>query len=133
MDHYPAATRHLQVEAAVRATEEVLGPVDLLVCNAGVAVPGYFHEQPLDVFESTMRLNYFGALHSVRAVYPGMVARNAGHICFITSTMAQMGASRRARAHQPSVRVPVVAIGGRRQGGRRQAGDVFQETARASS
>ena len=33
----------------------VLGPIDLLICNAGAAEPGYFHEQGVEVFERMVR------------------------------------------------------------------------------
>jgi NADP-dependent 3-hydroxy acid dehydrogenase YdfG len=38
-----------------------------------------------------MSLNYMGSLHAAKAVYDGMLGRNAGHICFVASTMALMG------------------------------------------
>lgn len=55
------------------------------------ALAGYFHQQELSVFESTMRLNYLGVVASVQCLYPRMVQRNSGHICLVSSVMGTMG------------------------------------------
>ena len=80
-----------QVQDAMLSAETTMGPIDILICNAGSSTPGYFHEQDVEVFQHMMQLNYMGTLHTVKAVYNGMVARNTGHIVFISSTMALMG------------------------------------------
>jgi short-subunit dehydrogenase len=54
-------------------------------------VSGYFHDCEPELYERQMSLNYMGSLHAAKAVYDGMLSRNAGHICFIASTMALMG------------------------------------------
>ncbi|GAX79411.1 hypothetical protein CEUSTIGMA_g6852.t1 [Chlamydomonas eustigma] len=84
-------TNLFQVQEAVKAAVDEIGPVDILICNAGSSTPGYFHEQGIEVFEQMMRLNYLGVVHTVKAVYEDMIKRNTGHICFISSTMALMG------------------------------------------
>lgn len=68
-----------------------LGPVDVLVANAGGAVPGHFEELDASVFESQMRLNYFGTLHAIRAVVPAMRSRGAGHILVVSSDAGIVG------------------------------------------
>ncbi len=52
---------------------------------------GYFHDQGVDVFESSMRLNYMGTVNSIKAVYDRMLTRNTGHICIVSSAMGTMG------------------------------------------
>ena len=89
LDHPPPP--HPQVQAAVQAATQLSGPVDVLICNAGSAKPGYFHAQGVEVFEQQMRLNYLGVVHTVKAAYDAMVARGSGHICLVASTMALMG------------------------------------------
>ncbi|KAG1671485.1 hypothetical protein FOA52_003143 [Chlamydomonas sp. UWO 241] len=84
-------TNPQQVSDAVRSAQQAIGPIDVLVCNAGMALPGYFHEQSLDVFRQHMDVNYFGCVNTVKAVYDGMVARNAGRICLMSSTLGLMG------------------------------------------
>ncbi|KAJ1635695.1 hypothetical protein T492DRAFT_964241 [Pavlovales sp. CCMP2436] len=65
------------VTAAVRAAEGAQGrAVDVLFCVAGMAEPGYFLEQPAELFERQMKLNYLGTVHALLACLPGMVTRN---------------------------------------------------------
>jgi 3-dehydrosphinganine reductase len=68
-----------------------LGPVDVLVANAGAAVPGHFEQLPLDVFRSQMDLNYFGVLHAVQAVLPSMIERRSGHLVLVSSAAGLVG------------------------------------------
>jgi 3-dehydrosphinganine reductase len=68
-----------------------LGPVDVLVANAGAAVPGHFEELPLEVFRRQMDLNYFGVLHAVQAVLPSMLERRAGHLVLVSSGAGLVG------------------------------------------
>lgn len=84
-DH-PSASDSLH--QATLQTPGVCISVKCCCCRAA----GYFHESEPDMFERQMQLNYLGSLHAAKAVYSGMVSRNSGHICFIASTMALMGA-----------------------------------------
>ncbi|PNH04648.1 3-ketodihydrosphingosine reductase [Tetrabaena socialis] len=74
-------------EALALAVRE-LGPVDLLICNAGSAKLGYFHELDLATFSQQMQVNYFGVLHVVHALYGDMVRRNQGHIVLVGSALS---------------------------------------------
>jgi 3-dehydrosphinganine reductase len=67
------------------------GAPQLVLACAGVARPGYFESIPLADFERAMAVNYFGALHTVRAALPSMKARGAGHIAFISSGAGLIG------------------------------------------
>jgi 3-dehydrosphinganine reductase len=80
-----------QSEAALRACVRELGVPDLVVTSAGVAVPGYFSQLPLDAFERSMAVNYFGSLYVVRAALPAMRDRRRGRIVFISSGAGLMG------------------------------------------
>lgn len=73
------------VLAALAAAERVHGPVDVLVTSAGVARPGYFEEVPVEIFERTMAVNYFGTLYPLKAVVPAMRARGRGTLVLISS------------------------------------------------
>jgi 3-dehydrosphinganine reductase len=68
-----------------------LGPVDVLVANAGGARPGRFVELPLEVHRQQMELNYFGALHPVREVVPAMIERGSGHLVLVASAAGIVG------------------------------------------
>lgn len=58
---------------------------DLLINAAGYSHPGYFEELPVDVFHDSMRANYFGTLHPIKAVAPLMIARGEGRIVNFSS------------------------------------------------
>jgi 3-dehydrosphinganine reductase len=77
--------------AAIRAAEAAQGPVDVLITSAGVARPGHFAEIPVEVFERTMAVNYFGTLYAVKAVAPSMCARARGKIVLISSGAGLVG------------------------------------------
>ena len=68
-----------------------LGPVDVLVANAGAAVPGHFEAIDVSVFEDQMRLNYFGTLHAIRAVVSSMISRGRGHVLIMSSDAGIVG------------------------------------------
>ncbi len=78
-------------EAAVAAIVEALGPVDLLVANAGGSEPSPAHTIPVDAAIRVMQLNYFGVLHAVGAVLPAMLARRAGHLAVVSSVASFRG------------------------------------------
>ncbi|MEN9567044.1 MAG: hypothetical protein RLZZ69_2240 [Cyanobacteriota bacterium] len=67
------------------------GAPNLLITSAGIAHPGYFSEIPLEIFEQTMAVNYFGSLYSVKAVLPAMIERQQGHIVLISSAAGLLG------------------------------------------
>jgi 3-dehydrosphinganine reductase len=80
-----------QAEAAVKACIDQLGAPELVITSAGIAIPGYFEEVPLAVFERTMAVNYFGTLHIVRAALPAMRECRRGRIVLVSSGAALMG------------------------------------------
>jgi 3-dehydrosphinganine reductase len=74
-----------EVRDALAAAEHVQGPIDVLIASAGVAHPGYFEEVPVEVFERTMAVNFFGTLYPLKAVVPGMRQRGRGAVVLISS------------------------------------------------
>jgi 3-oxoacyl-[acyl-carrier protein] reductase len=86
----PAALR-----AALRPREAELGPVDVLVGNAGIPAEGMqprpFLETEPDEWRRYVDLNLYGVLHGVRAVLPGMCERGFGRIVTIASEAGRMG------------------------------------------
>lgn len=80
-----------QAEQVIQSAIEQLGPPQMLITSAGIAYPGYFQEIPLEVFEQTMSINYFGTLYCIRAVLPAMQQQKKGEICIISSGAGLIG------------------------------------------
>jgi short-subunit dehydrogenase len=81
-----------QVTDAVRRVEEALGPVDVVVANAGIGAYGPFAETDADEIERLTRVNWLGTAHLLRAVLPGMVERRRGHVAVVASVAGRMAA-----------------------------------------
>jgi 3-dehydrosphinganine reductase len=79
------------VEAVFAGITAERGPIDILICSAGVARPGYFSELDDDVFREMMEVDYFGTLWPIRAVTPAMVERGEGSIVGISSDVGLVG------------------------------------------
>ena len=81
------------VDAAVAETEKSLGPVDVLVNNAGWDVFKPFTKTEPAQWDRLIAINLIGALHMHHAVLPGMAARRKGRIVNIASDAARVGSS----------------------------------------
>lgn len=79
------------VERAVSEVQEALGPISVLVNNAGVAPSLKFQETTDDLWARTMQVNMSGAFFFCRNVLPGMLAQGWGRIINIASTAAKVG------------------------------------------
>jgi 2-hydroxycyclohexanecarboxyl-CoA dehydrogenase len=86
-------TDRAAVDAAVAATQEQLGPISVLVNNAGWDVFKPFTKTVPAEWEKLIAINLVGALHMHHAVLPVMVERNYGRIVNIASDAARGGSS----------------------------------------
>jgi len=85
-------TSRALVESAVARTESELGPIDLLVANAGISGP----DEPLadpDEWWHTFDVNVRGVYLCNHAVAPGMLERGGGRIVNVASGAAYLPAS----------------------------------------
>ncbi|MBI4950492.1 MAG: SDR family oxidoreductase [Myxococcales bacterium] len=82
-----------RADDVTRAMAEVVakGPVDVLVNNAGVVMPGRFLELPLEEFRTMMDVNFFGTVHLCKALLPHMVERKSGHVLNVSSLAGVIG------------------------------------------
>ncbi len=80
-----------QTDAALDLLSEQLGPVDVLVNNAGIGSYGRVADIPIEDFEHVMRVNYFSCVYATKAVLPSMLERRRGHIVNLASIAGRIG------------------------------------------
>jgi NAD(P)-dependent dehydrogenase (short-subunit alcohol dehydrogenase family) len=85
-------TSYAAVEAAVAATEQALGRIDILVNSAGIAGKNApLDEYELDEWRRVIDIDLNGAFYVNRAILPGMKTRNYGRIVNIASIAGKEG------------------------------------------
>ncbi|MEH7885295.1 3-ketoacyl-ACP reductase [Bacillus sp. JJ1609] len=80
------------VQHAVEHITSELGPIDILINNAGTAKFGGFLELEPQEWEKIIQVNLMGTYYVTRAVLPGMIERKTGDIINVSSTAGQKGA-----------------------------------------
>jgi acetoacetyl-CoA reductase len=78
-------------DRAVRAVEAELGPVDVLVNNAGITRDGVFHKMSPAQWSEVIRVNMDSVFNMTRQVIEGMREREWGRIVNISSINGQKG------------------------------------------
>jgi len=78
-------------ERAVREVEAQLGPIDVLVNNAGITRDGFFHKMSADQWSDVIRVNMDSVFNMTRQVINGMRDRGFGRIVNISSINGQIG------------------------------------------
>jgi short-subunit dehydrogenase len=80
-----------QVLGAVQEVSAQLGPVDLLIANAGVGAPTLLEPVNVADIEKMFRVNVLGVVYAIEAVLPGMLQRGRGHLAAVSSLGAYKG------------------------------------------
>jgi 2-hydroxycyclohexanecarboxyl-CoA dehydrogenase len=86
-------TRQDSVEAAVAAVEDGLGPIEVLVNNAGWDRAAPFLSTDKALWDAVVAVNLYGPLYMHRAVCARMAARGSGRVVNIASDAARVGSS----------------------------------------
>ena len=84
------------VDDAIGTVRRELGPVEILVTSAGIAMFEPFLEITLESWNRIIEVNLTGTFHCVQAAIPDMVAAEWGRIVTISSSSAQRGSPRMA-------------------------------------
>lgn len=80
-----------QVDPLVDGVEAALGPIDVLVNNAGVESVGAFTTYTRDELTSMVDVNLTAPLLLTHRLTPGMLTRGQGHVVFISSVAGKIG------------------------------------------
>jgi NAD(P)-dependent dehydrogenase (short-subunit alcohol dehydrogenase family) len=78
-------TDHTAVNRVVESVERDIGPIEVLINNAGYGHEGTIEESPIEELRQQFEVNVFGAVAMIKAVLPFMRKRRSGHIIAITS------------------------------------------------
>lgn len=73
------------VDAFVGAAEAAVGPLDVVVSNAGIGIPAPFHESKIEDLRAEIDTNLLGPMLLTRRVLPAMIEQRHGDLVFIGS------------------------------------------------
>jgi NAD(P)-dependent dehydrogenase (short-subunit alcohol dehydrogenase family) len=79
-----------QVEAAVQATVERFGKLDVVLASAGLSLRAYFEKTTLETLERVMRVNFFGTLYATHFALPHLI-RSRGSVVALSSLTGKRG------------------------------------------
>jgi NAD(P)-dependent dehydrogenase (short-subunit alcohol dehydrogenase family) len=89
-------TDRTALRKGVAELQERLGPIDLLIANAGIGIETRADDFHAEDFEAQVRVNLIGVANSIEAVLPDMLKRRRGHLVAISSLASYRGLPRMA-------------------------------------
>ncbi|MDE2595682.1 MAG: SDR family oxidoreductase [Sphingomonadales bacterium] len=97
------------VKATVASAEAALGPLAILMNNAGILSGGNPEDIPVAAWQQMMDINFFGMVRAIEAVLPGMIARRRGHVVN-TASFAGLYPFATSRMHYAASKAAVVSL-----------------------
>lgn len=83
----------VSVSRAIDSFVRDIGPIDVLINNAGIERVGATEDLSMDDFKASMETNYLGAVRCIKAVLPSMRERRRGCIVNVTSISGRLAGS----------------------------------------
>jgi short-subunit dehydrogenase len=77
--------------ALVESAQSQIGPIDIVVNNAGIETVGQFHTAAEDHLARVLEVNLMAPMLLTRALLPGMIERGRGHVVNISSGAGKVG------------------------------------------
>lgn len=102
-------TDEASIAAAANAAEAAIGPIDLLMNNAGILSGGNPEDIPLSAWQGMMDVNYFGMVRAIGVFLPKMLARGSGHIVN-TASFAGLYPFAASRIHYAASKAAVLSM-----------------------
>ena len=78
-------------KAGIEQVEADLGPIDVVVANAGITRDAPFHKMTPEQWTEVIETNLTGVFNTIHPVWPGMRARKYGRVIVISSINGQKG------------------------------------------
>ncbi len=78
-------------QAGIARVEEDLGPIDIVVANAGITRDAPFHKMSPEQWHEVIDTNLTGVFNTIHPIWPGMRERGFGRIVVISSINGQKG------------------------------------------
>jgi 2-hydroxycyclohexanecarboxyl-CoA dehydrogenase len=97
-----------QVETAYATVRRELGPIAIVIANAGISASSEFRTMSPQTWLRMIEVNLTGVFHTVQAALPDMIAAGWGRLVTISSQAAQSGASE--RAHYAASKAGVIGL-----------------------
>jgi short-subunit dehydrogenase len=88
--------RHDTLSDITKTVLQQTGKIDILINNGGVSQRALALETDLETDKKLMNINYFGTIALTKAVLPGMLTHQLGHIVTITSLTGKFGSPYRS-------------------------------------
>lgn len=83
-------------EALANQAESLLGPIDVLVNNAGLSQRTLTLDTSMDICRRILEVDFFAPVALSRALMPGMLSRGGGHIVVVSSVFGHIAMARRS-------------------------------------
>ncbi len=97
------------VLAAADAAERELGPIDIVMNNAGILSGGNPEDIPVSAWQQMMDINFFGMIRSIEVFLPRLISRRKGHIVN-TASFAGLYPFATSRIHYAASKAAIVSM-----------------------